>query len=104
VLIHQIGWLKTSVARKSSRWPLTVFYALLNIGEINSQIIFRQNTKNSMTLLTFLKTLGRDLMEDQLRYHSTILSLPLPIKNKLNIYSKSIQDQPQLLVRAQGRC
>lgn len=94
-----------SVTRKSSRWPLTIFYALLNIGGINPQIIFRQNTKNSMTRLTFLKTLGRDLMEDQLRYRSTIISLPLPINNKLNIiYSKPTQDQPQRHVRAQGRC
>lgn len=66
--VNTSDWMaKNCVARKSSKWPLTLFYALLNIGGIISQIIFRQNTKNSMTRLTFLlKTLGRDLMEDQL--------------------------------------
>lgn len=27
-----------SVARTSSRWPLTILYALMNIGGINAQI------------------------------------------------------------------
>lgn len=37
-----------SIARRSARWPLTVFYTLLNIGDINSQIIFDENTKNKI--------------------------------------------------------
>jgi len=32
-----------SVARKSFRWPLTVFYFMLNIGGVNAQIIYQEN-------------------------------------------------------------
>jgi hypothetical protein len=31
------------VSRNSSRWPLTVFYALLNVAGINAQVIFANN-------------------------------------------------------------
>jgi len=32
-----------SVARKSFRWPLIVFYSMLNIGGVNAQIIYQEN-------------------------------------------------------------
>lgn len=57
-----------TVARKSCRWPLTVFYSILNIAGLNSQIIFQENTKIKMSRLNFLKTLSRQLMEEQLKY------------------------------------
>lgn len=33
-----------SVSRNSHRWPLTVFFSLLNIAGINGQIIYKSNT------------------------------------------------------------
>ncbi|XP_050527851.1 piggyBac transposable element-derived protein 4-like [Daktulosphaira vitifoliae] len=50
-----------SVARISCRWPLTIFFSLMNIGGINSQIIFRENTGIYLSRRKFLKTLGKEL-------------------------------------------
>jgi len=44
-----------SVARHSARWPLTVFYSLLNIGGLNSMIVYQENTQVKKTRLEFLK-------------------------------------------------
>lgn len=75
-----------SVARKSSRWTLAVFYCLLNIGGLNSVVVYRENTREKLIHLTFLKTLGRQLMEEQLKYRSTISNLPKQIKTRLQNY------------------
>lgn len=47
-----------SVARKSARWPFTVFNALLNIGGMNPQITDGGKHRNKITHLRFLRTLG----------------------------------------------
>jgi hypothetical protein len=75
-----------SVARHSARWPLIVFYSLLNIGGLNSMIVYQENTQVKKTRLEFLKSLGRQLMEDQLKYRMTISSLPRPLKTRLQNY------------------
>lgn len=75
-----------SVARKSCRWTLVVFYCLLNIGGLNSNIVYRENTSENLIHLEFLKTLGRQLMEEQLKYRSTINNLPKQIKMRIKNY------------------
>ncbi|XP_022160703.1 uncharacterized protein LOC111026853 [Myzus persicae] len=50
-----------SVARISCRWPLTIFFSLMNIAGINSQIIYRENTDKMITRREYLKTLGQEL-------------------------------------------
>lgn len=34
-----------SVGRNNFRWPLTVFYSSLNIGDVNAQIIFKKTVQ-----------------------------------------------------------
>lgn len=48
-----------SVARISCRWPITIFFSLMNIAGINSQIIFRDNTNQTITRRSYLKMLGK---------------------------------------------
>ncbi|UYV79928.1 hypothetical protein LAZ67_18001114 [Cordylochernes scorpioides] len=52
-------------ARNSRRWPMVIFYSLLNIGAINSQIIHFANGNASKVKSRrhFLKTLSLDLIE-----------------------------------------
>ncbi|KAF0763060.1 piggyBac transposable element-derived protein 4-like [Aphis craccivora] len=50
-----------SVAKISCRWPLKIFFALMNIAGINSQIIFRDNTNQTISRRLYLKTLGKEL-------------------------------------------
>ena len=53
-----------SVSRKSARWPLTVFFALMNIAGINSQIVFESNTHANLKRSQYLKKLCRELVLD----------------------------------------
>nr|XP_022910826.1 piggyBac transposable element-derived protein 4-like [Onthophagus taurus] len=53
-----------NVSRNSRRWPLTLFYSLLNTTGINSQIIYRENNNGiKMARRHFLKKLGIQLVE-----------------------------------------
>lgn len=47
-----------NVSRNSRRWPLTVFYQLLNIGGINANIIFKANNQIDTERRHFIKELG----------------------------------------------
>jgi hypothetical protein len=46
------------VSHNSRRWPLTVFYALLNVAGINAQVIFASNVETQMKRRQFLKSLA----------------------------------------------
>lgn len=77
---------KYSVARASARWPLTIFYALINIGRINVQIIFQENTKNKITRLQFLKALGNELMQEHVKICATISAVHIQVNSMIKRY------------------
>lgn len=78
----------------------------LNIGGLNAQIIHLDNTKSKMTRLLFLKTLGKELMTDQLTRRATIEVLPRSIKIRLNQYCKDTNNEVGAVqrIRTSGRC
>lgn len=92
-----------TVARTSARWPLTIFYALMNIGGINSQIIYQANTKNKISRLQFLKTLGRELMEEHVQNRITIPAVRIEVKSSIRKYF-NVQPLQESRVKASGRC
>lgn len=61
-----------SVARVSCRWPLTLFFSFLNIGGINSFIIYKANTEDLTKRRLFLKTLALSLMKEHLVRRSSV--------------------------------
>lgn len=48
-----------SVGRVSNRWPLTLFYCMLDIAGINSQIIYQSNNDDQQIRRNYLKLLGK---------------------------------------------
>lgn len=52
-----------SAQRKTRRWPLALFYGLLNIIGINSMVIFNEATKIKQTRRKYLQTLGFSLIK-----------------------------------------
>jgi hypothetical protein len=50
-----------SVSRISCRWSLIIFFSLMNIAGMNSQIIDRENSGKILSHQEFLKNLGREL-------------------------------------------
>ncbi|CAI6369859.1 unnamed protein product [Macrosiphum euphorbiae] len=72
-----------SVTRISNRWPFTIFCSLLNIGAINSQIIYKANTNDIFTRRQFLTDLCKILTKPHLLKRATIPSLGLSIRQKI---------------------
>lgn len=64
-----------SILRNSHRWPLTVFFSLLDIAGINSQIIFKSNTDIVIPRRKFLKQLRQDLYKPHLVRRQSIPTL-----------------------------
>jgi hypothetical protein len=52
-----------SVSRNSRRWPLTVFFSMLNIAGVNCQIVYNANTGNAVRRRLFLKQLALELIK-----------------------------------------
>ena len=53
-----------AVSRNSRRWSLTVFFALLNIANVNSYVLYAHNTQNKLKRRQFIKEIGLMLLED----------------------------------------
>lgn len=95
-----------SVARKTRRWPLVIFYALLDITGINAQILFYSNQSNRKEpRRIFLKNLAFSLMKPHLKERSKILSLPKDITLFLSKYrSEETEGNEEPATKKRGRC
>lgn len=100
--------------RRTRRWPMAIFYRLLNIGTVNSYIMFLC-FKNSpdMTRFQFIKELGYELITPHLQARLTSYSLPRELRvtiekvveesNKLlQPYNQQQRDQQPPAPRAQA--
>ncbi|UYV65113.1 hypothetical protein LAZ67_3003153 [Cordylochernes scorpioides] len=77
-------------ARNSRKWSMIIFYSLLNIGAINSQIIHFANGNASKVKSRrhFLKTLSLDLIEEMVKVRTCLPDLHtivVPPGTKLHI-------------------
>lgn len=73
-----------SVARITNRWPMRVFYSVLDIAGINTFIVLKANTnEQNMVRRNFLKSLGRDLCIEQLMTRINIRSTPTMTKKRI---------------------
>lgn len=72
-----------SVFRISHRWPLTIFYSILNTAGINSQLIHHENNKCTVNRRLFLQTLGKSLVLDYMQRRKMMLTLPIELRKKI---------------------
>ena len=56
-----------SCSRKTRRWPLCIFYGMLNTTIINSWIIFKENTTEDCKRRNFALTLANELGEEWMK-------------------------------------
>lgn len=71
------------VARNTRRWPMVIFYSLLNIGAINSYIIYLQNNSTEEIFRReYLKRLSFSLTENHLQRRSNLKNLPPAIRER----------------------
>ncbi|CAB3259245.1 unnamed protein product [Arctia plantaginis] len=72
------------VSRNSKRWPMTVFYAILNIAAINANIIYRANRNLNTKRTEFIRNLGLSLVYEHLRQRKDKTNIPLYIRNRIS--------------------
>lgn len=74
-----------NVARNSRRWPLTIFFDVMNIAAINALVLYQLN-HSDLTIIRsdLLRTLALDLIKPQI---SRRLNFPIPkaIKEKCRV-------------------
>jgi hypothetical protein len=63
---------------------MVVFYSLLNVAGINSQVVYVGNGNEVLRRRLFLRHVGRELTEDQLVKRSVLYNLP-PTLSRRNI-------------------
>lgn len=84
-----------SVARRTRRWPMVVFFACLNVAGINSMIIFMSKGYNVTSRREFLKNLGLSLLIDHLKIRSQQDHLPRTLKSLIMKYVDVQTDDTQ---------
>lgn len=72
------------VSRNSKRWPMTVFYAVMNVAAINGVIIFRENNNSKTNRRDFLRKLGLSMLEGHLRVRKNMENLPKGLRKRIH--------------------
>nr|XP_022913127.1 piggyBac transposable element-derived protein 4-like [Onthophagus taurus] len=97
-----------SVSRRTQRWPMVIFFQLINIAGINSQILYNAaNIANPQKYRRiFLKELSISLMRPCLSERAEIQSLPLDVKLFLKRYKAVVEEHEgeEPPVKMRGRC
>lgn len=97
-----------SCSRKTNRWPLCVFYGMINISCINSYVIYCHNAsamrQKQMIRRDFMKKLHTQLVEPWLKIRLEIRTMPTQVKNKIKeiLGAKSDEGQGEGQVDGQG--
>lgn len=86
------------VSGNSRKWPLTVFYAMLNMAGINANIIHGSNTQAIQKRRNFIKTLGRMLVTEHLRARKEIPQLPRQLRKRIREFSGEPDEEPPIRV------
>ena len=57
---------KYDISRKSRRWPMTVFYSMLNVSTINARVLYYHKPENKLKQRFFIKSTCMQFIEDNL--------------------------------------
>lgn len=82
-LVDQLSQ-KNNVARNTRRWPMVVFYNLLNLAAINAFCIYKFNTIEDKALkrTTFLTSLAWELIKPQIERRCQAPQVPKEIRRR----------------------
>lgn len=96
-----------SCSRKTKRWPLCIFYGLINTSAINSFIILNRNLtaqgKSEMTRTQFMKTLHNGLVTPWQKARLQVQSMPRSIKTIIRSVLGTEDEDPQRARRQQRK-
>lgn len=102
---------KYNVARNTRRWPMVIFFDLLNVSAINAYCIFKYNSPNlpeKVLRREFLQSIAWELIKPQIIERLKIPGLPVQLKTRGKTLLGIQEDEPQQLRHPQdnrvGRC
>lgn len=97
-----------SVSRRTNRWPLCVFFGLLNIAGVNAFVIHKaRSDSNDLVRKDFLKLLAVTMIQPYLHERVVIISIPQHIKNRIRAIIPQVEPPPepsQPVSRRKVRC
>lgn len=83
-----------SVSRNVKRWPMVIFFAMLNVGSINCQVIHMGNGLEALKRRIFIKQLANELMLGLLVQRSLkSIGMPLNLQQRLSRYAPTHEQQ-----------
>ncbi|HGJ5890475.1 MAG TPA: hypothetical protein ACHBZA_03745, partial [Arsenophonus apicola] len=94
-----------SVSRISKRWPLALFFILLNIAGINAQILYcLKNDESHLRRRIFLKNLALRLTKEHLVARANMYTLPADVTAYLKQYRTEEKTNLPSSSSKRGRC
>lgn len=94
-------------ARGTRRWPMVIFYSMLNVAGINSLVIYKANDIDKNILRReFLRKLSFELISDQLRIRSSLTNIPRSMKIRIGeiLGLEPVAQQAEPPANQRGRC
>lgn len=92
-----------SVSRRTRRWPLAIFVALLNVAGIN--VLYNFNNMESQKIKrVFLKNLALSLMTPHLKERTKIVSHPPRVKSIMSKYAAIEETEGDRPIKIRARC
>lgn len=83
------------VSRNSRQWPMVVFYHIINIAGINSQIVSHNDPTSDLVHRKFQIDLSLDLMKKHIRLRATSQIIPRILKERAAELTNFEQPQPR---------
>lgn len=94
-----------SVSRITRRWPMSLFFRVLDIAGVNAHVLLKSNMQDCVrSRRKFLHNLAFSLFQDHMVRRAKISSLPLDIRAFLSRYSKEESTEEQEPNRKRGKC
>lgn len=96
-----------SVSRKTRRWPLVIFFCLMNTVGINSQVIHATNHNFEKKIIRrkFLEEIGLSLVRPFMQIRAQILTLPRELRLSIKKFLPEEEEvAPRERPPARGRC
>ncbi|UYV69595.1 hypothetical protein LAZ67_6004045 [Cordylochernes scorpioides] len=82
-----------SVSRRTNRWSLCLFFNVINIAGINSEVIFKALTNNPKPnpRRIFLKNVALQLCQDHLKVRAQLKNLPRSLRDLISFHCKEAE-------------
>lgn len=89
-----------TTSRRSRRWPLTIFYRVLDLSSVNAYILYKMHHKKDMDRGDFMKQLARELVVTHMQRR--VLNSKLPRDLRLTMARILGPDNPRELPAAES--